>query len=99
MSNPRSASSDTSRPPPDPGAAALTETPVAIEAEVGAVIGEGRTHDTQTPRLGQRRTPPLRGGVKRVLCSDMKVSFTAKEYTRLLELAHVGLWVAGARPD
>jgi hypothetical protein len=29
----------------------------------------------------------------------MKVSFTAKEYTRLLELAHLGLWVAGARPD
>jgi hypothetical protein len=29
----------------------------------------------------------------------MKVSFTAKEYTRLLELAHMGLWVAGARPD
>ena len=29
----------------------------------------------------------------------MKVSFTAKEYGRLLELAHLGLWVAGARPD
>jgi len=29
----------------------------------------------------------------------MKVSFTAKEYTRLLELVHLGLWVAGARPD
>ena len=29
----------------------------------------------------------------------MKVSFTTKEYTRLLELAHLGLWVAGARPD
>lgn len=29
----------------------------------------------------------------------MKVSFTPKEYTRLLELAHLGLWVAGARPD
>lgn len=29
----------------------------------------------------------------------MKVSFTAKEYTRLLELAHMGLWMAGARPD
>ena len=29
----------------------------------------------------------------------MKVSFTAKEYARLLELAHLGLWVAGARPD
>ncbi len=29
----------------------------------------------------------------------MKVSFTQKEYTRLLELAHLGLWVAGARPD
>lgn len=29
----------------------------------------------------------------------MKVSFTAKEYTRLLELAHLGLWVAGSRPE
>lgn len=29
----------------------------------------------------------------------MKVSFTTKEYGRLLELAHLGLWVAGARPD
>lgn len=29
----------------------------------------------------------------------MKVSFTQKEYARLLELAHMGLWVAGARPD
>lgn len=29
----------------------------------------------------------------------MKVSFTTKEYTRLLELVHLGLWVAGARPD
>ena len=29
----------------------------------------------------------------------MKVSFTAKEYGRLLELAHLGLWVAGSRPD
>lgn len=29
----------------------------------------------------------------------MKVSFTAKEYTRLLELVHLGLWVAGSRPD
>jgi hypothetical protein len=29
----------------------------------------------------------------------MKVSFTTKEYTRLLELAHLGLWVAGSRPD
>ncbi len=29
----------------------------------------------------------------------MKVSFTTKEYTRLLELAHLGLWVAGARPE
>jgi hypothetical protein len=29
----------------------------------------------------------------------MKVSFTQKEYTRLLELAHLGLWVAGARPE
>lgn len=29
----------------------------------------------------------------------MKVSFTQKEYTRLLELVHLGLWVAGTRPD
>ncbi len=29
----------------------------------------------------------------------MKVSFTQKEYARLLELAHLGLWLAGARPD
>lgn len=29
----------------------------------------------------------------------MKVSFTTKEYARLLELAHLGLSVAGARPD
>ena len=29
----------------------------------------------------------------------MKVSFTQKEYARLLELMHLGLWVAGARPD
>jgi hypothetical protein len=29
----------------------------------------------------------------------MKASFTPKEYTRLLELVHLGLWVAGARPD
>lgn len=29
----------------------------------------------------------------------MKVSFTTKEYTRLLELVHLGLSVTGARPD
>lgn len=29
----------------------------------------------------------------------MKVSFNAKEYGRLLELVHMGLWVAGARPE
>lgn len=29
----------------------------------------------------------------------MKVSFTTKEYTRLLELVHLGLSVAGARAD
>lgn len=28
-----------------------------------------------------------------------KISFTTKEYTRLLELVHLGLSVAGARPD
>ena len=44
-------------------------------------------------------TPTLRVFGERVLCWPMKVSFTAKEYARLLELAHLGLWVAGARPD
>lgn len=29
----------------------------------------------------------------------MKVSFTTKEYARLLELVHMGLWMAGNRPD
>jgi hypothetical protein len=29
----------------------------------------------------------------------MKVSFTPKEYARLLELLHMGLWMAGARPE
>lgn len=29
----------------------------------------------------------------------MKVSFTRKEYSRLLELMHIGLWAAGARPN
>lgn len=29
----------------------------------------------------------------------MKVSFTTKEYARLLELVHLGLSVAGARPE
>ncbi len=29
----------------------------------------------------------------------MKVSFTQKEFARLLELVHLGLWVAGSRPD
>jgi hypothetical protein len=29
----------------------------------------------------------------------MKVSFTAKDYARLVELLYLGLWVAGARPD
>jgi hypothetical protein len=41
----------------------------------------------------------LRAAPELVLCVRMKVSFTSKEYTRLLELAHLGLWVAGARPD
>ena len=34
-----------------------------------------------------------------MLCCRMKVSFTTKEYARLLELVHLGLWVAGSRPD
>ena len=29
----------------------------------------------------------------------MKVSFTQKEFSRLLELVHLGLTVAGSRPD
>lgn len=29
----------------------------------------------------------------------MKVSFTQKEFARLLELVHLGLWVAGSRPE
>ncbi len=29
----------------------------------------------------------------------MKVSFNPKEYARLLELVHLGLWVAGNRPQ
>jgi hypothetical protein len=29
----------------------------------------------------------------------MKVSFNPKEYARLLELVHLGLWVTGARPE
>ena len=31
--------------------------------------------------------------------AGMKVSFTQKDYARLLELVHLGLWVAGSRPD
>ena len=34
-----------------------------------------------------------------MLHCGMKVSFTTKEYTRLLELLHLGLYVAGARAD
>jgi len=29
----------------------------------------------------------------------MKVSFTPRDYSRILELAWLGLWVAGARPE
>jgi len=29
----------------------------------------------------------------------MKASFTTRDYARILELAHLGLWVAGSRPD
>jgi hypothetical protein len=29
----------------------------------------------------------------------MKVPFSPKEYARLLELAHLGLWVVGSRPE
>lgn len=29
----------------------------------------------------------------------MKVSFTRKEYSRLLELIHMGMWACGARPN
>jgi hypothetical protein len=45
------------------------------------------------------RTPPLHGDGETVLSWRMKVAFTQKEYARLLELVHLGLWVAGARPD
>jgi hypothetical protein len=48
---------------------------------------------------GDAPTPPLHDAANRVVSGAMKVSFTAKEYGRLLELAHLGLWVAGARPD
>jgi len=43
--------------------------------------------------------PPLPHPPPRVLSGGMKVTFTAKEYARLLELLHLGLWVAGGRPD
>lgn len=43
--------------------------------------------------------PPLHGSRERVPLGAMKVSFTPKEYARLLELVHLGLWMAGARPD
>lgn len=42
---------------------------------------------------------PCAGGENASSVGHMKVSFTTKEYTRLLELAHLGLSVAGARPD
>jgi hypothetical protein len=29
----------------------------------------------------------------------MKASFTSRDYARILELAHLGLWVAGTRPE
>jgi hypothetical protein len=29
----------------------------------------------------------------------MKASFTSRDYARILELVHLGLWVAGTRPD
>ena len=41
----------------------------------------------------------MHGRAVRVLCSAMKVSFNAKEYARLLELVHLGLFVAGARAE
>jgi hypothetical protein len=44
-------------------------------------------------------TPPLRAIPGRRAVARMKISFTTKEYARLLELAHLGLWVAGSRPE
>lgn len=41
----------------------------------------------------------MREDLESILCYGMKVSFNAKEYGRLLELVHMGLWVAGARPE
>jgi len=44
-------------------------------------------------------TPDLRGGPGVRLLNRMKVSFTAKEYARLLELVYLGLGVTGAQSD
>ena len=41
----------------------------------------------------------MRAGRETVPYWVMKPLFTAKEYTRILELAWLGLWVAGDRPD
>ena len=48
--------------------------------------------------VDSRHSALARGG-RNALLWGMKVSFTPKEYARLLELAHLGLWVAGSRPE
>jgi hypothetical protein len=55
------------------------------------LAGSPPTEACATPAL-----PRISGSF---LLAGMKVSFTPKEYGRLLELAHLGLWVAGSRPD
>jgi len=101
MSKPRRASTDTSR-----------EVGVMM---TGVLATGGRLATVETfisTRGGSTLTPSFRGSITRegphsALARSrgtrpllgMKVSFTPKEYARLLELAHLGLWVAGARPD
>jgi hypothetical protein len=48
------------------------------------------------PRGGESELAATRAGPHQ--CA-MKVSFTQKDYARLLELVHLGLWAAGSRPD
>jgi hypothetical protein len=41
----------------------------------------------------------LRRGLETIPYWGMKASFTSRDYTRILELAWLGLWVAGFRPE
>lgn len=41
----------------------------------------------------------MRGGPEHVPYWGMKPLFTPREYSRILELAWLGLWVAGVRPE